>query len=82
METKPLDHVMDALDIETFLVCGSEQEGRALLLSLMKKMGFTDVDVVFIQHRGFSARVRARAYVHRPADKYRWLAVAKGCVST
>lgn len=75
---EPLDHIMDALDIETFLVCGSEQEGRALLLSLTKKMGFTDVDVVFIQHRGFSARVRVRAYVHRPADKYHWLAAARG----
>jgi hypothetical protein len=78
MESKALDHVMDALDIETFLVCGSEQEGRALLLDLMKQMGFTDVDVVFIQQRGFSARVRARAYVHRPADKYRWLTAQKG----
>ncbi|HMM19471.1 MAG TPA: hypothetical protein PKA10_01955 [Selenomonadales bacterium] len=75
---KPLEQVMDALDIETFFVCASEEEGRALMLSLLKAWGFKDVDVVFAQHEGPGVRVRGRAYVYRPADKYRWLRAEAG----
>ena len=67
------DYIMDALDIETFFVCATEEEGRTLMLSLIKSWGFTDADVVFAQHEGPGVRVRGRAYVYRPADKYRWL---------
>lgn len=70
---KPLEQVMDALDVETFFVCANEEEGRALMLALLKNWGFNDVDVVFAQHEGPGARVRGRAYVYRPADKYLWL---------
>jgi len=68
-----LAKVMDAVDFETFFACGSEEEGRSLMLALLKAMGFTDADVVFAQYEGPGVRVRGRAYVHRPADKYRWL---------
>lgn len=64
---------MDALDVETFFVCASEDEGRSLMLSLMKQWGFKDVDIVFAQYEGPGVRVRGRAYVYRPADKYQWL---------
>ena len=74
MIASTLDKIMDAVDVETFLVCNSEQEGRNLMLNLLKEMGFTNVDVVFVQHVGLGARIRGRAYVHRPADHYRWLA--------
>jgi hypothetical protein len=70
---KVLEHIMDALDVETFLVCGNENEGRELIIKLLEDMGFKDVDVVFIQHEGPGARVRARGYVYRPGDKYQWL---------
>lgn len=69
------DRVMDALDIETFLVCKDEEEGRILILSLLRELGFQDIDVVFLQHEGPGVRVRARAYVHRSGDKYGWLEV-------
>lgn len=69
----PLAQVMDALDLETFFICDNEQQGRSLMLALLKSWGFTDVDVVFVQHVGPGARVRGRAYVYRPADKYGWL---------
>jgi hypothetical protein len=78
----PLEQIMDALDVETFFVCATEEEGRKLLLALLKSWGFTDVDVVFAQYEGPGVRVRGRAYVYRPADKYRWLlgdTMAKGC---
>lgn len=71
--SKVLEHIMDALDVETFLVCGNENEGRELIIKLLEDMGFKDVDIVFIQHEGPGARVRARGYVYRPGDKYQWL---------
>ena len=70
-------HVMDALDVETFLVCESEEEGKNLGLTLMKDLGFTDVDVVFVEYRGIGARIRARAYIHRAGDAYPWLDIDK-----
>jgi hypothetical protein len=73
-----LDKVLDAVDIETFFVCGTELEARNLMLNLLKEMGFSDVDVVFVQQLGPGARIRGRAYVHRPSDRYRWLAATAG----
>jgi hypothetical protein len=70
---KPLEQVMDALDVETFFVCDNEQQGRNLMLSLLKSWGFSDVDIVFAEHEGPGVRVRGRAYVYRPSDKYGWL---------
>lgn len=70
---KAIERVMDALDVETFFVCATEEEGRQLMLALLKEWGFTDTDVVFAQCEGPGVRVRGRAYVYRPADKYRWL---------
>lgn len=69
----PLEQVMDALDVETFFVCATEAEGRKMMLGLLKAWGFKDVDVVFAQYEGPGARVRGRAYVYRPADRYHWL---------
>ena len=76
-ESNPLTHVLDALDVETFLVCTSEAEGKYLALGLMKNLGFKDVDVVFIKFQGSGARVRVRAYISRPGDNYPWLALDK-----
>lgn len=72
-----LDKIMDALDVETFLVCAGEAEGRKMIIQLMKELGFADVDVVFCQFQGPGVRVRARAYVHRSGDVYGWLKAAK-----
>ena len=73
MVSDPLTHVLDALDVETFLVCMSEAEGKHLALTLMKNLGFQDVDVVFIRFQGSGVRVRVRAYINRPGDNYPWL---------
>lgn len=72
-----LERVMDAIDVETLLVCKSEAEGRGLMLDILKGFGFTDVDVVFAQFEGPGVRIRGRAYVHRPADKYGWLGLTE-----
>jgi len=69
----PYEQIMDALDVETFFVCKNEEEGRNLMLGLLKGWGFKDVDVVFAQYEGPGARIRGRAYIYRPADQYAWL---------
>lgn len=65
--------VVDALDIETFLICENEEEGRRISAGLMESMGCSDFDLVYIHHEGIGARVRIRAYVNRPGDRYTWL---------
>lgn len=69
---KAKDRVMDALDVETFLVSASEAEARALGLLLMHELGFKDADVVFVEFRGCGARIRLRTYMNRPGDTYSW----------
>lgn len=66
-------HIIDAVDVETTLLAQTEQEARDLGIQMMKSFGFKDVDVVFIEHNGFAARIRLRAYVYRPGDKYDWI---------
>lgn len=68
-----LDRVVDALDVETFLVCESEDEGRSLAVQLVRDLGFKDVDLVFGEFMDYGIRVRVRAYVRRPGDLYPWL---------
>lgn len=67
---QPLDLLLDGLDIETFFMCRDEAEGRSLMLALLTQLGFSDVDIVFIEHRGPGARVRGRAYLHRPGASH------------
>jgi len=68
-----MEKVMDAVDLETFIVCKDEEEGKKLSLQLMDELGFKDVNIVFIQHQGPGARVRLRGYVYKPGDRYGWL---------
>ncbi|MBC9783913.1 hypothetical protein H1S01_05235 [Heliobacterium chlorum] len=68
-----LSRIMDALDLETFLVCSSEEEGKELAIRLMKSLGFQDVDLVFIRFGGPGARIRVRAYIYRPGQDYAWV---------
>lgn len=70
---KYLNRVMDALDIETFVVCKDEEEGMEVMRGLMGEMGLNDISIVYCQHRGPGARIRARAYVFRSGDRYGWL---------
>ncbi len=63
---RPQAALLDGLDMETFLICRDEDEGRRIMLALMAELGFADVDIVFIEHSGPGARVRGRVYLHRP----------------
>lgn len=69
---KALDRVLDALDVETFFLCDTREEGVELGLKLMKELGFDDVDVVFCEQGGPGVRIRLRAYLSRPGSDYPW----------
>lgn len=73
-----MKRVLDALDIETFLVCADAEEAKRLALGIVEEMGLARGDIVFLEMRGPGARVRVRAYVHRPGDRYGWLGGGQG----
>jgi len=78
-DIKILDRVMDALDVETVLVSDNENEARNLAKELMQSFGLKDVDIVFLEHEGKTARLRIRSYIHRSGCRYAWLRTeAKG----
>ncbi|MDI6893336.1 MAG: hypothetical protein AB1503_10500 [Bacillota bacterium] len=68
-----LDRVADAIDVETFLLGQTEEECLRLARALMEELGLPECDVISLQYRGLGARVRLRAYVHRPGGTYGWL---------
>ena len=68
-----LDRVIDVLDVETFLLCSSEDEARDLAVQLAAEMNLPHADIVFLEFQGTGARIRLRTYIHRPGDHYRWL---------
>jgi len=68
-----LNRIVDSLDVETFIVCKNEEEGKNLGIQLMKDLGFRDADVVFIEYGNGGVRVRLRANIFKPGDYYKWL---------
>jgi len=73
METTALNAVVDAVDIETYLLCSDAKQGHALALQLGREMNLGEVDVMFEEFDGYGVRLRLRKYIHRPAQRYRWL---------
>ncbi len=73
-----LDRVVDAIDIETFLFCKSEEEAKELAERLSAELNLPHGNIVFLEHKGWGARVRLRSYIHRPGDHYRWLEDGEG----
>ena len=71
-EDSVLHRVMDAVDLETFIICASETEGKGLALRLLRELGFEDGDIVSIAFNGVGVRVRLRGTVYKPGDKYHW----------
>lgn len=73
--SKVMDRVIDALDVETFVACSSEDEAKRIAREMMAGMGMPECDVVFVEMAGSGARIRARCYIHRSGDSYGWLGV-------
>jgi hypothetical protein len=70
---KALDRVVDAIDIEAFLYCKSEEEAKELAEQLALELNLPHGDIVFLEHKVWGARVRIRSYIHHPGDHYLWL---------
>ena len=68
------DRILDALDIEGFILCKDEKEAHELVPQLMKEMGVTHFEIVSMEFNGPGANVRMRAYLNKPGDNYTWLA--------
>ncbi|MBV6510642.1 MAG: hypothetical protein FMNOHCHN_00119 [Ignavibacteriaceae bacterium] len=68
-----MEAVMDAIDIETYIVCSDQKEGRQLALQLGTEMNLGEVDIMFEEFDGFGVRVRLRKYIYRPGSRYLWL---------
>jgi hypothetical protein len=73
MSEKIYDHIIDAVDVETFILCKSEDEGKDIMLGYLDSIGLSDSDIVFVEYHGLGVRIRARGYIFRPGDQYRWL---------
>ncbi len=73
IEGKAIDKVCDTIDIETFLICQSEDEAKEIAYKLAGELNLGRCDIVFLEHKGLGARVRLRSYIHHPGDHYNWL---------
>ena len=77
LHSSAISHVIDAIDIETYLLCSSLQEGHELSRRLGRELNLGDVDVMFEEFDGYGVRVRLRAMIHRPSARYSWLSEEK-----
>ena len=71
--TTARDLIVDALDIESFLLCESEQEAKELIGKLMQSLGIARHVIVSLDFNGPGAHFRVRAYMNKPGDNYTWL---------
>ena len=67
------DQIVDALDIESFLLCENEREAKELITQLMQSMGVARHVIVSLDFNGPGAHFRVRAYMNKPGDHYTWL---------
>ncbi len=73
-----LEHIMDAIDIETYIVCKDANEGKKYALQLGQEMNLGEVDVMFQEFDGYGVRVRLRKYIYKPGNTYKYLIREKG----
>jgi hypothetical protein len=71
--TTARDLIVDALDIESFLLCESEAEAKDLIAKLMQSLGIARHVIVSLDFNGPGAHFRVRAYMNKPGDNYTWL---------
>jgi hypothetical protein len=71
--TTARDTIVDALDIESFLLCESEKEAKEFIAQLMQSLGLAQHLIVSLDFNGPGAHFRVRAYMNKPGDNYTWL---------
>jgi hypothetical protein len=67
------DKIVDAIDIESFILCQDEKEAKELIAELMQDFGISRFVIVSLEINGPGAHFRARAYLNKPGDSYTWL---------
>ena len=72
MTESALSKVIDAVDLETFVLCSSESEAKTIGLQILRELGFTDGDIVSLEYVGIGARLRLRGTVYKPGAVYHW----------
>ena len=72
MPDRIFNKVVDAVDLETVVLCSNEAEAKGIGLELLKALGFKDGDIVSVEFTGMSARLRLRGNVFKPGDEYHW----------
>ena len=68
-----MSRVMDGIDIETYLTCQNEEEGKFMARKLGQELNLGEIDVMFSEFDGFGVRLRLRKYIVKPGDKYKWM---------
>lgn len=68
-----LERVMDAIDIETYIVCKDENEGKKFALQLGHEMNLGEIDIMYQEFDGYGVRLRLRKYVYKPGNMYKYL---------
>jgi hypothetical protein len=71
--TNARDLLVDAMDIESFILCESEKEAKDLIGQLMQSFGISRFVIVSLDFNGPGAHFRVRAYMNKPGDSYTWL---------
>ena len=73
MDESSMSRVIDGIDIETYLTCQNEEEGKYFARKLGQEMNLGEIDVMYSEFDGFGVRVRLRKYIVKPGDKYAWI---------
>ncbi|HEX4350496.1 MAG TPA: hypothetical protein VH251_08915 [Verrucomicrobiae bacterium] len=71
--TTARDAIVDALDIESFVLCESENDAKTLVGKLMESLGLPRFVIVSLDFNGPGAHFRVRVYMNKPGDSYSWL---------
>jgi hypothetical protein len=70
---KAMDSIMDAIDVETYIVCSNPNDGKKIALQLGIEMNLGEIDIMYEEFDGYGMRVRLRKYVYKPGNSYPWL---------
>jgi len=70
---RAIDSVMDAIDIETYLVCSDPLEGKKLAMQLGTELNLGEIDIMYEEFDGYGIRVRLRKYIYKPGNNYLYL---------
>lgn len=71
--TNARDLLVDSMDLESFILCASEEEARTLIGQLVQSFGLSRYVIVSLEFNGPGAYFRVRVYMNKPGDSYTWL---------